>query len=207
MKKFGLASLVFMLCIAFTPINVSAASVNVKPYDTTIETNIVLNHEDEVELAGFMKMQDKITNTLSLKDGKYIYNEEKIREIVYEYDFNAYNKKYNTSWTKQSFFNSAMKNIRDFKDVKKSNGACQVETRGTARATMCGQNWESSGWNYVPVLAAVLGSFGGIGKAYYNSYARWIRYNNDLTSCGIVTDQNKFTQVYDIWTQPEFANK
>ena len=59
----------------------------------------------------------------------------------------------------------------------------------------------------VPVLAAVLGSFGGIGKAYYNSYARWIRYNNDLTSCGIVTDQNKFTQVYDIWTQPEFANK
>ena len=248
MKKFGLASLVFMLClscsIAFTPINVSAASVNVKPYDTTIETNIVLNHEDEVELAGFMKMQDKITNTLSLKDGKYIYNEEKIREIVYEYDFNVYNKKYNTSWTKQSFFNSAMKNIRDFKDVKKSNGACQVETRGTARATMCGQNWESSGWNYVrvarntsgakklanemddaadlcatvgagaaastisvPVLAAVLGSFGGIGKAYYNSYARWIRYNNDLTSCGIVTDQNKFTQVYDIWTQPEFANK
>ena len=97
MKKFGLASLVFMLClscsIAFTPINVSAASVNVKPYDTTIETNIVLNHEDEVELAGFMKMQDKITNTLSLKDGKYIYNEEKIREIVYEYDFNVFHSR------------------------------------------------------------------------------------------------------------------
>lgn len=87
MKKFGLASLVFMLClscsIAFTPINVSAASVNVKPYDTTIETNIVLNHEDEVELAGFMKMQDKITNTLSLKDGKYIYITKKRLEKLF----------------------------------------------------------------------------------------------------------------------------
>lgn len=111
-----------------------------------------------------------------------------------------------------------MKNIKEFEDVKKMNGSCPIDTNGSVRATMCGQSWESSGWNYVrvtgaatvisvPALVAIMGVASGIGQAYFNSYARWIRYNNDLTSCGIVTDQNKFTAVFDIWTQPEFANR
>ena len=95
-----------------------------------------------------MKMQDKITKHIIIKKMESnIYNEEKDQRNCLRNTTSMHiTKKYNTSWTKQSFFNSAMKNIRDFKDVKKSNGACQVETRGTARATMCGQNWESSGW-------------------------------------------------------------
>lgn len=98
---------------------------------------------------------------------------------------------------------------------------------------MCGENWYSTtGWNYVRVArnkdnagklanklddaadlcatigaAGAMGTVGGIAKAYFNSYARWIRYKNNLTSCGIVSDQNKYTKAFKVWTQPEFSNR
>lgn len=241
MKKITLAFFAFILF--FNCSTVLPVKVNTKTYSIDYSNLFLENREDEI-LTGFMNMQNEITNSLSLKDGKYVYNEEVIKEIVNAYDFTEYNKKFNSSWTKQSFFDLAMKNIKEFEDVKKMNGSCPIDTNGSVRATMCGQNWESSGWNYVrvardknganklanemedaaalcgvmgvagaatvisvPALAAIMGVASGISQAYFNSYARWIRYNNDLTSCGIVTDQNKFTAVFDIWTQPEFANR
>ena len=63
---------------------------------------------------------------------------KKIREIVfYEYDFNAYNKNIIHHGQNNLSLILLLKNIRDFKDVKKSNGACQVETHVVLHVQQC----------------------------------------------------------------------
>lgn len=105
--------------ILYNPININASSIDTSTNNLVMNNN--LDYDDE--LMGFLNIQDQITKTLSLKDGKYVYDMNKIREIVYAYDFTGYNKKYHTSWTNKSFFETAITNVREFRDTNKFNGS------------------------------------------------------------------------------------
>lgn len=235
----------------------SISSILAKETSTPVEAPISVNEEyrlyrnipdstwtsnDTEAIDEFNEMQDQITKSMVLKDGKYEYDYDVVRDIVYNFEFTKVNNQLGTNWNHENFLEEAINLIDNFENKESSEAF--ASTCSATRAAGCDENWESSGWNYgrtamdtdtttyyatlsenysvgavglgsvaarmtalVPILSGILFAAGGATGFYYSSFASWLRYNNSLTDCGTVVDINKFTFVYTIWTQPEFANR
>ena len=54
-------------------------------------------------------------------------------------------------------------------------------------------------------LFSYIASLGlGISATWNKLYCEALEYNNDLSSCGTVSDINKFTYIFDVWNQGNF---
>jgi len=85
-------------------------------------------------------LQNEITEHLGKKDGKYVYDYETIKNIVYSYDFTEINKELGQTWTKETFLGTVILNIE----------STEVESR-TKRAyvtgRICNVNKTDKIWN------------------------------------------------------------
>lgn len=130
MKKIIISLVAILLCCS------SMVSINAKePLSSKYEG------EDAIET--FMEMQDEITDSMTVSEGKYSYNYEIIKSIVYGFDFTNVNEKLGTDYTNESFLNLAINDIENTEIT--TNSEDSVCTIG---AGMCKENWTSSGWNY-----------------------------------------------------------
>lgn len=156
MKKFNhigkiiLSSLMSLLLILGSASFVSAKEISIEP--VTEESGLYENVPDNAwtsnnseAVSAFNAMQDRITKSMTLVNGKYVYDYEKIHNIVYEFDFTEINQELGTSWNRESFLQTAINLIDNFesKNIDESESACSL-----TRASMCNQNWETEGWNY-----------------------------------------------------------
>ena len=179
----------------------------------------------------FMELQDNITETLQVENGKYIFNEEKITSLVNDSSVNF--EKFNL--TKESFIETAIYNIKNTKIFS---------VTPTNRGIYCNRNYTTGGWNYdrffnsktktqeliddlhyaasnwtaisgvSGLLTAFLGPIGTViaagvasGSILNSWYASLLAKSLEVKNrgyCGTVTDINKFTSIFKIWSQEEF---
>lgn len=131
------------------PMNISAKEDGEKSDKFSIYQNIPnasVASADSQAIQEFNEMQDKITLSMTFKDGAYNYNYQTIYDIVYNYNFTDLNNELGTNWSKESFLETAIVLIENFES--KNNDNEKVCSITSARAKMCGENWETSGWNY-----------------------------------------------------------
>lgn len=185
---------------------------------------------DQMVIEEMMNMQDQITETLRVEDNRYVYDYAKIKEIVFNYNFEDFNQIRGTNYTNESFLQLAIHSIEN------TDLTPQIITTG-----ICGQTWVIEDWNYVrtaqtkavsdafvndarnyaeicasggviggtitssvPALAVVLVAAMELGALYYNTFANNLSYQNSLSNCGTVIDVNRFTFYYQIWNQANY---
>lgn len=85
-------------------------------------------------------LQNEITDTLKKVDGKYVFSEEAIREIIYRYDFSAINEEIGQNYTHESFLNLVIESIS-------ATSLVQIKTRAYTQGPMCSVNKTDSIWN------------------------------------------------------------
>ena len=178
----------------------------------------------------FIELQNNITESMTVRDGKYIYDEEVISSLINLSDV----KFENINFTKEDFIEIAIKNIQE----------TDLTENYLTRGIYCNSNFNAGGWNYTRafasksvtegdiadltyaannwgLVAAGAGSAtmftGPVGAAFFAGFALGAGWNswyastlaNSLTvknngRCGTVTDINKYTTVFTVWSQEEF---
>lgn len=111
-----------------------------------IRAKTIVNIKDNEK--SFERLQNQITESMTVARNKYVYDEKEIKTLIYnsDVDFSALNKKYNTSYTKESFFKLAIANIKKVnlstKEFISQDTACKLRSRH------CGETYTTGGWNY-----------------------------------------------------------
>lgn len=189
----------------------------------------------------FNKLQSEIDKVLLIENNHYVFNENEVYKVVsdYNFDFNTFNKYYETNYTSDTFAKYAIVLIKDadlsYKPIESSD-VCEIN------GTYCGRNANTSGWNYnryyrnksksaeainnlrnaantagdigvgidviekiFPGITSAFGIGAKISEWYLDTLADAIASNNKDGDCGTVTDINKFTTVFTVWSQKEFV--
>lgn len=140
MKKMTYVSLTLLLSTSLLfPITTLADSTVT---GESIVEGTTINTDRSDELKKFTNMQDKITSVLKIENGKYLYNENEVKSIINQFNFEELAQKTGIEYTKESFYEEAIENINEttFKP--------QIEGRNANRYNI---NKTQEGWNYTRV--------------------------------------------------------
>lgn len=100
-------------------------------------------------IAEFLDLQNQITDSLEIKNARYIYSEKKIRTIIMnsKFDFDLLNRVTGSAYSAESFAALAINRIKNANvTVSPSKTACVY-------GTYCGRNYVQEGWNYYRTYA------------------------------------------------------
>ena len=137
MKKNIFVSLIILVSSSvLMPLTTLAESSAINDSVVQTSTNDV---DKNAELQRFTDMQNEITSVLTIKNGRYVYNEKEIKSIVDSFDFNQLATKTGIEFTNESFFQEAMTNIKNTKFES------QIQGRNASRYN---RNYYEEGWNY-----------------------------------------------------------
>lgn len=108
---------------------------------TNVHASTRMTYEDTI--VAMNDLQNRITAVLELRDGKYTYNYNEIKNIVYEYEFEDANEYFGTNYTQESFLNKTISLIEDYEYTENENIPSVCAVNG-----ICNQTWTIDGWNY-----------------------------------------------------------
>lgn len=134
-KIFKIFSIISLTLIMFTAVIVPAGAEEYNEdgyYSKTSEQYLSATPA----VRSMLEMQNRITDTLSKENGKYVYDYDLIKEIVYEFNFTDINKELNKEWSQETFFNEVITNIEN----------TTFSTR--KKRYSCGSNVVDGGWNF-----------------------------------------------------------
>lgn len=207
---------VFSLCACIGLLTLSASSINAQDSSTDFHNKPI---EEQWEI-----VQNEIDESLEMRNGKYAYNENEIKNIVSKLDINDFNVYTKKAYTSKSLSDEIIKSIKGV-EIKPSTYMTVMKT--------CNYQGRDDGWNYYRsysehdsavkwaarlkadanklslsglVTDKIPGPYGkalgfsvSVGSVYYNGLANAITAKNK--SCGVVADQNRFAPVYEVVSQ------
>lgn len=240
MKKSIILSTIFIVIGASTlPAIVSADQINEQTqiYNRNVKKSVI-EKEKQNAIQKFTEMQNKITDSMYVENGRYIYDETTIKNIINSFDFVFLKEKTGIEYTNISFFNVAITNIKQTRVI-------DLADRGGNKYN---ENKVQEGWNYGRfwwdetnttkkidqledvadkitfgtitgggILELIITYFGGAFGAVFSMLVSmgigieaWL-LNNIATNLervqngtGTVLEINKFTAVYDCWSQDKY---
>lgn len=100
--------------------------------------------KDEI-VEEFNRLQNAIDEQLIIENNYYVFNADDVYQTIInsDFDFDTFNKYFNTDYTSHTFAQDVISRIKDADLTIRYNNTCDV-TRGT----YCQRNAEESGWNY-----------------------------------------------------------
>ncbi|MBM7689904.1 hypothetical protein BCR24_13510 [Enterococcus ureilyticus] len=137
MKKIFLGSLILLVSTSvLMPFTTLAESNTI---DESVVQTATNDAEKNAEIQRFTDMQNEITLVLTIKNGRYVYDEKEIKSIVDSFDFNKLATETGIEFTNESFFQEAITNIKNTKFES------QIQDR---MANRYNRNYYEEGWNY-----------------------------------------------------------
>lgn len=148
MNKFIKKALLSCLVAVFVcslPASIHAADDSERNTTNTNSSIVsIYTNEEQEEINGFIEMQDQITSVLQTTSGRYSYDTSEIKSIVDAYDFTKLNLVLGSDYTSQSFIDEAIASIE----------STTPESKIQTRASICGLNKTTYGWNYEKLFAS-----------------------------------------------------
>ena len=130
-----------------------------------------------------LDLQNKITDSLIINNGKYVYNYERIKTLIYNFDFTELNKEIDESLSPNRFLEMVVYQLENVNMTV--NRQPSYSTFAYTQGPMCGVNKIDSIWN---------------SKREYRDYSRTQSHAKQLMDSGVAIQYNAANMTATGWS-------